>query len=311
MRVAFMGTPAFAVVVLDSLLEAGHDVVGVYTQPDRGSGRGRRPTSPPVKLSALARGLRVYQPDSLRTQAVYDELASLSPEVIAVAAYGRFLPAAILSLPPLGCLNVHPSLLPAYRGASPVAAAILNGDELAGVTVMQISERMDGGPILAQRETAIGADENAEALTARLFELGGRLLVEVLPGWSSGNVQPRPQDESKATVTRRLTRDDGRIEWGRSAVHVARQVRAYHPWPGAFTRWQGRMLKVTEASAAGDGPTVRAAPGQVGSMDDGSLAIGTGDGLLVVRRLQLEGKRAIGARDFVAGHPDVVGATVG
>ena len=176
---------------------------------------------------------------------------------------------------------------------------------------MQINEHMDGGPILAQRQTAIGADENAEALTARLFELGGRLLVEVLPGWGSGDVQPRPQDESRATVTGRLTRDDGRIEWGRPAAHIARQVRAYHPWPGAFTRWQGRMLKVTEASAAGDGPAVHPAPGLVGSMEDGSLAIGTGDGLLVVRRLQLEGKRAIGARDFVAGHPDVVGATFG
>ena len=306
-----MGTPDFATVVLSSLLDAGHDVVGVYTQPDRPRGRGRQTAPAPVKRQALELGLPVYQPTSLRSRPVYDELASRSPDLIAVAAYGRLLPSAVLDLPPLGCLNVHPSLLPMYRGASPVAAAILNGDEVTGVTLMKVDAGMDTGPIIAQKETPIGPDENVDGLTTRLFEMGAELLVEVLPKWQRGELKARAQDESRASVTRRLTREDGRIDWQRAASDIARQVRAYYPWPGTFTSWRGRMLKITEASVAEGTAGAEVSPGRVVALEDGLLAIGTGSGLLAARRLQLEGKRPADAREFVHGYRDFVGTKVG
>ncbi len=306
-----MGTPAFAVPVLSTLLEAGHDVIGVYTRPDRPAGRGKRLAPTPVKEYALGRGLHVFQPASLRPQRVQNKLVCLSPDVIVVAAYGLFLPPETLNLPPLGCLNIHPSLLPKYRGPSPVASAVLNGDQITGVTVMKQDEGWDTGPIVAQREAVIGPHETTEDLTARLFEMGASLLVEVLPRWAEGQVQARPQDEADATVTRRLSREDGEIDWGLGALRIARQVRAHHPWPGSFTRWGGKLLKVVDAAAVEPHPGGPSPPGLVVSLPEGGLEIATGDGVLEVSRLQLEGRKAVSAREFVAGYGDFVGATVG
>ena len=307
-----MGTPAFAVPVLSALLDAGHEVVGVYTQPDRPTGRGKRVVPTEVKKFALEQGLPVFQPASLRRDAPARQLlAALSPDLIVVAAYGLFLPADTLELPRLGCLNVHPSLLPKYRGPSPVASAILSGDAVTGVTIMQIDEGMDSGPIVAQRETPIGPDETTQDLTTRLFEIGSALLVEVLPRWERGELQARPQDHSRATVTSRLSKEDGAIDWSRSAERIAREVRAYHPWPGSSTRWMGRMLKIVEASPLSSEAEAPTSPGRVVPLPNGGVGIGTGEGVLEVRRLQLEGRRAHSAREFVAGHRDLVGSTVG
>ena len=306
-----MGSPAFAVPVLSALLDAGHDVVGVYTRPDKPAGRGKRPTAPPVKQHAADRGLRVFQPASLRSEQVQSELASLSPDVVAVAAYGLFLPDPMLAAPPLGCLNVHPSLLPRYRGASPVASAILSGDSVTGVTVMKINEVMDSGPIIASRETPMGPHENAEELTSRLFRMGALLLVEVLPKWAEGEERARPQDESQATFTRHLSREDGEIDWGRDAERTARQVRAYTPWPGSFTRWEGRLLKIIAASASPPEAGTPSPPGVVVSLPDTGIGVATGDGVLRIERIQLAGKRATSAREFGLGYPGFVGSVVG
>ena len=307
----FMGTPASAVPVVSALLDQGYDVVGVLTRPDRPAGRGRRVAPPEVKRFALTLGLRVLQPSSLRRdEAARRELASLRPDVIVVAAYGLLLPPQVLELPRLGCLNVHPSLLPRYRGPSPAASAILNGDPVTGVTIMLIDEGMDSGPTLAQRETLIGADETTSALTARLLQMGASLLMEVLPRWQQGGIEARPQDESSATITRRLTKEDGKIDWGRSAEHIARQVRAYHPWPGAFTYWRGRLLKVREAAAIDRKGGPGASPGKVISLPD-MVGIVTGEGVLGLQRVQLEGRRAVTGHEFVRGHPDFVAATLG
>ena len=305
-----MGTPGFAVPVLSSLVEADHQVVGVYTRPDRPAGRGKRLASSEVKRYALERGLPVFQPASLRRHeaAVVSELESLSPEVIVVAAYGLFLPGKVLALPRLACLNVHPSLLPKYRGPSPVASAILNGDDVTGVTIMQVDEGMDSGPIIEQRATPIAPEETSEQLTERLFELGASLLLEVLPEWNRGEIRAAPQDPDLATVTRRLSRDDGVIDWTAPADRIAREVRAYSPWPGSVTHWGGRMLKIVEATSAVGPP---AAPGRVGSLDGDSLPIGTGDGQLKVHRLQLEGRRQRPAAEFVQGQAGLVGSTLG
>ena len=302
-----MGTPDFAVPVLAALIEAGHDVVSVWTRPDRPSGRGQRSGAPPAKQFAQERGLPVFQPSSLKSPEVMLEMESAAPDAIVVAAYGRFIPREVFERPPLGCLNVHPSLLPRYRGPSPVATALRNGDQTTGVTVMKVIEEMDAGPILASREVAVAENETTEVLTRRLFELGAELLVETLPLWERGSLQPLPQNDSQATETRLLTREDGEIDWTRGADEIARQVRAYHPWPGSYTHWKSQLLKIVAAHAGKDPPDALP-PGTVALLEDGELAIGAGEGVLVVRELQLEGRRAVTAEAFLAGLPEILGA---
>ena len=305
-----MGTPGLAAPVLSALVDAGHDVAGVYTQPDRPSGRGRRSRPSGVKALAVERGLRVLQPESLRRdEAARRELSSLGPDLIVVAAYGLYIPAGTLAAPRLGCLNIHPSLLPHYRGPSPVASAILSGDDVTGVTLMVVTERMDAGPIVAQRETSIRPDETTPELTARLFEMGAGLLLDALPAWRRGEIQPLEQDESEATMTRRLSREDGRIDWSRPAAEIARQARAYDPWPGSFTHWRGKTLKVSGASVM-PGPQQTAGPGEVVQIP-GGIAIATGDGLIAPGSLQIEGRRPLRPAEFARGQRDFVGSTLG
>ncbi|MCY4527515.1 MAG: methionyl-tRNA formyltransferase [Chloroflexi bacterium] len=307
MRIVFMGTPDFAVPVLSRLIDGGHDISAVYSQPDRSSGRGRKLVPTPTKRFAEERGIEIRQPKSLRSEEECAGLASLCPEVVVVAAYGLFLPAEALKVPPLGCLNIHPSLLPRYRGPSPVVSAILNGDDETGVTIMKLDEGMDSGPILARKRVAIDEKESALELTRRLFNLGAELLVEALSGWASGDIQATPQDESRATFTSLVKKQDGEIDWTDDATRIARMVRAYEPWPGTFTHWNGKLLKILGATAmAGDAP-----PGQVVGLDDGGIGIGTADGLLSVTGLQIEGRRPSDAQDFVRGYPDFVGAELG
>ncbi len=305
-----MGTPGFAVPVLEALVSAGYEVAAVYSRPDRPSGRGKRTSPTPVKAAASGMGIPVFQPLSLKSSEVQREMAVLSPDVIVVAAYGLFLPREVLDLPSHSCLNIHPSLLPRLRGPSPVSTAIVEGETTTGVTIMVMDEGVDTGPVLAQRRTPIGEGETAEVLTSRLFQMGARLLVEVLPDWVEGRIRARPQDESDATITRLLTRDDGRIDWRMSAEQIARRVRGYAPWPGTHTYWSGKTLKIIEASHDDRGDAKR--PGTVVKPDDGDLiAIATGDGTLGVSRLQLEGRRESNARDFLQGNGSIVGAQLG
>lgn len=319
LRVIFMGTPEFAVPALDALLQVGCEITGVYTQPDRRSGRGRRLTAPPVKQAALDRGLSVFQPASIRRDAeARAQLAGLQPDVIVVVAYGLFLPADTLAVSPLGALNLHPSLLPKYRGPSPVASAILNGDTTTGVTLMRLDEGMDSGPIIAQRDTQIGAEETTADLTPHLFEIGAQLLAECLPQWRDGTVNAIPQREADATSTRLLTREDGAIDWTHSADYIARQVRAYHPWPGSFTHWNGKQLKVHQATAIdsssveelGDEAYQQQASGEIVESPQG-ITVVCGDGLLLLRRLQMEGRQAADIADFVRGYRNFPGSRLG
>ena len=227
-----MGTPDFAVPVLETLCSNGHDVAAVYTRPDRPAGRGRRLSPPPVKVYAEQHDIPVVQPASLRQERIIETLASLKPQAMVVAAYGRILPPEMLRVSPLGVLNVHPSLLPKYRGPSPVTEAILAGEPKVGVSVMLLDEGMDTGPILAQKETGVFPEEPADQLTQRLFALGADLLTEVLPAWEAGEIKPVPQNEDEASVTRLYSRKDGEIDWSLPAEYLARQLRALHPWPG-------------------------------------------------------------------------------
>lgn len=311
-----MGTPGFAVPALEGLLSTGHDVVAVYTLPDKPAGRGRALQPSPVKVFASTAGLPVYTPASWKEPGAVEHLAGHAPQAIVVAAYGRFLPKSVLELPPLGCLNVHPSLLPRYRGPSPVASAILEGDETTGVTIMLLDQGMDTGPILAQEETRIAPQENAETLTARLFQMGARLLVRVLSSWADGRLKAVPQDNSRATTTRLLKKEDGLMDWQKPAETLGREVRAFYPWPGSYTFWRGKTLKVLEAIPVPPGPVggegaLQKQPGVVITIEGNAVGVATGRGALRLERLQLEGRGPLSIGDFLRGHPDFVGSLLG
>ena len=307
MRLVFMGTPAYAAPVLAALSGTpAVEVVGVYTPPDRPRGRGREVEATAVKVAAQEMGLPVFQPPSLRPARVQQELASLEPDVVVVAAYGRLLPAEVLALPPHGCLNIHPSLLPEYRGPSPVVTAILDRLNATGVTLMLLDEGMDTGPLVAQREYVLDGTETAGVLTEDLFKLGTELLVENLEAWTSNRLTASPQDEARASVTRKLERDDGVADWNMTARELERRQRAFTPWPGLFTRWQGkslRLLNVVEIEGSAN-------PGEVVAIStpDAPVGIGTAQGILGLKTLQLEGRRATSATEFLRGYPGFIGS---
>ncbi|MBI3953702.1 MAG: methionyl-tRNA formyltransferase [Chloroflexi bacterium] len=308
LRLVFMGTPAFAVPALERLAADGHELVAVYTQPDKPAGRGRAVAASPVKERALTLGLAVRQPPTLRRPQEVESLQALAPQAIVVAAYGKLLPPEVLAVPPLGCLNIHPSLLPRHRGPAPVAAALLAGDPTTGVTIMLLDAGMDTGPILMQREVAIGPEETAGALAGRLARLGADLLAEALVRWAAGQLRPQPQDASLATVSRRLAKEEGELDWARPAPELARQVRALQPWPGTYTRWQGRVLKVLEARAWPE--LASPGPGVVWERNAACL-VGTGDGCLELHTIQLEGRRPVSAAEFLRGQPSFREARLG
>lgn len=297
-----MGSPDFAAAILKSLARR-HEVVAVYTQPDRPSGRGLAPTLSPVKKLALEIGLRVFQPRSLKPPSEVTSLQELHPRAVVVAAYGLLLPRSVLDVPPLGCINVHPSLLPRHRGASPVAAAILAGDSVTGVSIMLLGEGWDTGPVLAQASTPIMPADTTGSLTSRLAGLGADLLATTLPRWEKDGITPRPQDSALATYSQPLKKEEGEINWDTPAKDLERKVRAFLPWPGCYTRWRGKLLKVLETEVVADG----AEPGKVvGS--GGKIGVGTGDGILALKTVQLEGKRAMSIQDFVRGARQFIGA---
>ncbi len=302
-----MGTPAFAVPALDTLVETGCTVPAVYTQPDRPKGRSKTPVPSPVKVRAMELGLDVCQPESLRGSAPAEEIRVLGPDVIVVAAYGKFLPADVLSIPPHGCLNIHPSLLPQYRGPSPVASAIVDGLRETGVSLMLLDEGMDTGPVIASEGYPIGPRDAADGLTFRLFETGARMLRERLPEWMEGRIEAVPQEEAAATTTRLLKREDGNADWNSTAIELDRKLRAFTPWPGLYTQWLGKTLKIIAAQPTdshGASP-----PGRVIDLGgEASLGVVTGGGTLGLEALQLEGRRVQSAREFLAGYPEFPGS---
>jgi len=301
-----MGTPGFAIPSLEQLIADRHQVCAVFTRPDRVAGRGQRAVMPPVKRMALELGLLVYQPASLKDGAVITEFAALKPDAIVVAAYGLILPQAVLDIPRYGSINVHPSRLPRYRGPSPVAAAILAGDEFTGVSVMQMSAGLDAGPVLSQAPVAIADYDTTGTLTEKLARVGAFMLGEVLAELPRGGLTPSPQEESQATYSRTICKEDGEIDWQLPAREIWRRVRAYQPWPGSFTFFGGKRLNIIEAAPVPE--TVSAEAGQVVVLSGGTFGVGTGDGVLAVRKVQLEGKRATTGAEFLRGQRNLAGA---
>ena len=309
-RTVFMGTPQFAVTILESLLRSSHRVVAVYTQPDKPAGRGRPVVSSPVKQLALERQIPTIQPETFGSSKIVDKLASFQPELIVVTAFGFILPREVLSLPKFACLNVHPSLLPRHRGPSPVTNAILRGDELTGVTIMLMDAGLDTGPILAQEKVGISCTDTTGSLGAKLGDVGARLLLQTLPGWLGGDLRPQAQDESEATYSKLITSEDAEIDWGLSAVELWRMVRAYTPWPGCYTWCHGKRLKIHGAVPLPDGKS-----GEIGKVvtlaEQPEIGVVTKKGILGLCEVQLEGKREMPATDFVRGKRDFIGCILG
>lgn len=304
-----MGTPEFAVPALNSLAKSDHEVIAVYTQPDEPSGRGRRVVPPPVKKAALAFGLNVHQPMSLRATEEVERLKGLAPGLIVVAAYAQMLSQAILDVPPHGCLNIHPSQLPRHRGPSPVAAAILAGDDVTGVSIMLMDKELDTGPVLAQRNIPVLAWDSTGSLTVKLADLGAELLADTLPLWLERRLVTQPQDSDRATYSKLIRKEDGRMDWARPSVQLWRQVRAFQPWPGCHTTWQSKLLKIVECvPLPGSGERGTVVP--LDESQGGPVGVVTGEGLLGLVQLQLEGKRMMTAEEFVRGHRDFIGSVL-
>jgi len=309
-RIVFMGTPQFAMTILDSLLRSSYQVLAVYTQPDKPAGRRHKFVAPPVKKLALEREIPVIQPETLKSSEVMKKLASFHPELIIVAAFGAILPPEVLSLPRFACLNMHPSLLPRHRGPSPVANTILCGDERTGVTIMLMDAGLDTGPILAQEKVGVSLTDTTGSLSSKLADVSARLLLETLPKWLRGEIKPQAQEASQATYSKLITSKDAELDWHLSAVELWRKVRAYNPWPSCYTWCQGNRLKIHSAipfSDVREGET-----GEVITLEKPpGVGVVTGHGILGLCQVQLEGRREMAVEDFVRGKRDFIGCVLG
>ncbi len=326
LRIVYMGTPYFAVPALEALIEhaapgkllpEGYEIVTVVTRPDKPAGRGREIVYSPVKQTALAHNLPVWQPGSFKKAENSAALAAFRADLYIVAAFGQILPQSVLDQPKHGTLNIHASLLPKYRGADPIAEAILQGETESGVTIMLLDAGIDTGPTLLSRSLPLAEDETTGSLTTKLAALGAQALLEALPQWIAGSITPQPQDELRATHTRMLRKEDGLLSWTKPAAVLARQVRAYTPWPGSYTHWNGKLLKILEAHALPveiDTLEQTVQPGLVSTREDAAhqvLAVVTGSGFLIVTRVQLEGKKAMSAEEFLRGYGQIAGHILG
>ncbi|MCP3058202.1 methionyl-tRNA formyltransferase [Myxococcus sp. K38C18041901] len=302
-RIVFMGTPDFAVSSLEACFDLG-DVVAVVTQPDKPKGRGNTVTAPPVKELAVARGVPVFQPAKLRTPPFVEELRRFSPDICVVTAYGRILPKDILDLPPKGCVNVHGSLLPRFRGAAPIQWSIAHGDTETGVSLMVMDEGLDTGPVLAMKRLPIGPEDTSATLYPKLAALGGEVLREFLPAYLSGALKPVPQPSEGMVLAPIIEKEEGKLDFTRPAIALERRLRAFTPWPGAFTSMGGKLVKVHRVKVA-DG---KGAPGTVLSAGAEGIEVACGEGSLVLLDIQLEGKRVMKAAEFLTGHKLAVGS---
>ncbi len=297
MKIVFAGTPEFAAVALKDLLETPHSIVAVYTQPDRPAGRGRKLTSSPVKQLALAHDIPVHQPASLKEPAEQKILADLQPDVMIVVAYGLLLPKVVLEIPRHGCLNIHASLLPRWRGAAPIQRAIEAGDRQTGITIMQMDEGLDTGDILLKKTCAIEKTDTAGSLHDKLAVLGGEALVEALALLENGALTPEKQDDSQATYANKLKKAEALIDWQQGAEQIARKVRAFNPWPVAQTHYGDKILRIWEAEALPN--TETAEPGTVVAASKAGIDVATGDGVLRIEKLQLPGGKPLSAQQFL------------
>ena len=304
MKILYMGTPDFAVLPLEKLIEAGHEIVGVVTREDKPKGRGMKVFMPPVKEFALSAGLSVYQPQTLKDEALMPLLQELSPEIIVVVAYGKLLPAYILNYPKYGCVNLHGSLLPKYRGSAPIQHAVLNGDLVTGVTTMLMDEGMDTGDILLKKEVVISESDTSESLFEKLSVVGSELLIDTVAAISLNQITPIPQDENEASYAPPIKKDDAKIVWNKPSLDILNLIRGSFSWPIAYTDSDIGRIKVYDAEiGAGNGT-----PGEVLELDNNGLRIGTADSSIVIKRFQVESGKRMSPVEYFRGHPSIIGS---
>ena len=302
MKIVFMGTPNYSASILENLISSGNDVVGVFTKPDKPHGRNKKILSPPVKQIALEHNIPLFQPITFKNnEALINSLIQLDAEIGIVVAYGLILPNSVLASFPLGCLNIHPSLLPKYRGPSPVATSILNGDKTTGITIIKLNSGIDSGPILKQKEVSIIENENCGDLTTRLFNISSDLMINVIKNLEAKTIISQKQSEQEATYTKKLTKSDGLIDWHLSSIQISNMIRAYHPWPGAYTYLNNKKMKIIESQVLSDDYIEGTTPGEV--LVDKQVLISTGEGILKIIKVQPEGKSIMNATDFSNGNP--------
>jgi len=307
-RIVFFGTPSFAIPTLEGLLRGPDKLVGVVTQPDREKGRGRKIVFSPIKELALQYCLNPLQPEKAKDEPFQKALKDLQPDLCVVVAYGQILPKSVLNIPKYGAVNVHASLLPKYRGAAPIAWAILKGEKVTGATTMVMDEGMDTGDILLQSEVPIGAEDTSQTLHDRLAVLGAGLLLENVKKLKGGNIRPVPQDHSKATYAPPLKKEDGHMDWKKEAGEIDRQVRAFNPWPGAFTTWEGRLLRIYKGAVR-----ERVLTGKTGTVvwvGSDFIEVEAGKDAYLIKEVQLEGRKRMSIREFLSGHPISVGTVL-
>jgi len=304
-RIVFFGTPAFAIPSLERLLQGSDEIVAVVTQPDRERGRGRKKSPSPVKELALQHRIPLFQPEKVKESSFVEAMRDLKPDLFVVVAFGQILPKSLLEIPKYGAVNVHGSLLPQYRGAAPIAWAILRGETKTGITTMLMDEGMDTGNILMQEEIPIKKEDTGETLQEKLSSLGARVLMETVARMKEGCLSPSPQDDSKATYAPPLKKEDGQIDWKRSAEEIHLKIRAFNPWPGAFTGWENRLLKIYQGEVRKG--LSQAQAGSVIWVGTDFIEVATGEGSLLIKEVQMEGKRRMCVRDFLSGHRISVG----
>jgi len=311
MKIIFMGTPDFAVAALEKIIEAGHEVLLAVTQPDKPKGRSKTLMPPPVKECAIAHGIPVFQPIRIKTEDSVAELKKYEADIFVVAAFGQILSKEILDMPRLGCVNIHASLLPRYRGAAPIQRSILDGEAKTGVTIMQMDVGLDTGDMLARSEVVIEPTDTGDTLHDKLAAAGGKLIVETLPLIQAGDIVPQVQDDSASTYARMLSKAEGLIDWNRSAAEIDRQIRAFNSWPCAYTSYNGKSLKVWEAKAVDHMEDTKAQAGTIVKVDKNSILVACGEGCIQLDRIQLEGKKAMTTHDFLLGVKVSVGEMLG
>ena len=309
MKVLFMGTPEFAVNTLESIIQEGHEVIGVVTQPDKVKGRGGKVSYPAVKEAALTHNLNIYQPVKVRDSRFLQIIRELEPEVIVVAAFGQILPKELLDIPPYGCINVHASLLPKYRGAAPIQAAIINGEKETGVTIMYMDVKLDTGDMILWESIPISEDETGGSLHDKLASLGAKLLVKALRQLENNTAERTPQDDSKATYVGMLNKEMGNIDFTQSALNIERLIRGLNPWPSAYTKLNGKTLKLWKAKVIDISDTGQ--PGEIIEVTKDAITVMTGKGGLVNQELQLEGKKRLTCDAFLRGYPIEKGVVLG
>jgi methionyl-tRNA formyltransferase len=304
-KIIFFGTPEFAAKILEALLSADYAIKAVVAQPDKAVGRHQTLTHPPTKVLALKNKIKVLQPANLKDPDFLADLKKLKPDLIITAAYGKIIPKEILELPKFGAINVHGSLLPKFRGASPIQYAIWQGEAEAGVTIMLMDEIMDHGPIVAEEAIRIAPDDTSGTLHGKLADLGANLLIKTLPKWLNRELEPQDQDMTQVTYTKILKRDDGRINWSKPAIEIERQIRAFTPWPGVFTEIDGKRLKIIKAKIANESGSKNA--GEVLKTSSGELAVVCGESSLILEKVQLEGKKEVSGKEFLNGYGEIIG----